>query len=152
MSRITIGIAAKAAGVSVDTVRYYEHEGLLTQAQRTSSGYRTYGQAEVERLRFIRQAKSLGFTLEDIAELLRLQDGGGSRAKVRAKARDRIEDLDRKIRELSAIRDALVALEHQCCGSGPVAGCPIIEGVQAVSLVSPLEIPHERNASRRARS
>ena len=140
MSRITIGGAAKTAGVSIDTVRYYERAGLLSRAQRTASGYRLFTDKDVERLRFIRQTKALGFTLEDIAELLRLQDGGGTRAKVRAKARHRIEDLDHKIRELTAIRDALVALERQCCGSGPVAGCPIIEGVQAVSLASPLEV------------
>ena len=151
MSRTTIGSAAKAGGVSFDTVRYYEHEGLLSRAQRTASGYRLYSEADVTRLRFIRQAKALGFTLEDIAELLRLQDGGGPRAKVREKARVRIEDLDRKIRELSAIRDALVALEGQCCGSGPVAGCPIIEGVQAVSLALPTESSHERNTSSRTR-
>ena len=95
---ITIGAAAKAAGVPIDTVRYYEREGLLSRAQRTASGYRLFGPADVERLRFIRQAKALGFTLEDITELLRLQDGGGARAQVRARARARIQELDRKIR------------------------------------------------------
>ena len=134
MSAHTIGYAAKTAGVGVDTVRYYEREGLLSKAKRTASGYRLYTEADVERLRFIRQAKALGFTLDDIAELLRLQDGHGTRPQVRARARQRIEDLDRKIRELSAIRDALVVLEHQCRGSGAIAGCPIIEGVRAVSL------------------
>lgn len=134
MSMHTIGYAAKSAGVGIDTVRYYEREGLLSRATRTASGYRLYSKADVERLRFIRQAKTLGFTLEDIAELLKLQDGGGRREQVRVRARRRIEDLDRKIRELTAIRDALSALEHQCRGNGPVAGCPIIEGVQAVSL------------------
>lgn len=134
MSAHTIGYAAKTAGVGVDTVRYYEREGLLSKAARTASGYRLYAEADVERLRFIRQAKALGFTLDDIAELLRLQDGRGTRPQVRARARQRIDDLDRKIRELSAIRDALVALEHRCRGSGAVAGCPIIEGVRAVSL------------------
>jgi DNA-binding transcriptional MerR regulator len=136
MPQHTIGFAAKAAGVGIDTVRYYEREGLLSRAQRTASGYRLYSASDVERLRFIRQAKALGFTLEDIAELLRLQDGGGRRDQVRARAKARIDDLDRKIRELSAIREALASLERQCCGSGPLAGCPIIEGVQAVSLKS----------------
>lgn len=137
MSRtFTIGHAAKAAGVAVDTVRYYERSGLLPVAARGDSGYRLYAKADVERLRFIRQAKALGFTLEDIAGLLKLQDGGGPRAQVRATAQARISELDRRIRELTAIRDALVALEAQCHGSGTVAGCPIIEGVQSVSLVS----------------
>ncbi|WP_293396052.1 heavy metal-responsive transcriptional regulator [Nevskia sp.] len=135
MSRTTtIGAAAKAAGVAIDTVRYYEREGLLPVANRSSGGYRLYTAADVERLRFIRQAKALGFTLGDIAGLLQLQDGGGPRQQVREMARARVSELDRKIRELTAIRDTLVALEQQCHGSGTVAGCPIIEGVQSVSL------------------
>ncbi len=129
-----IGFAAKAAGVGVDTVRYYEREGLLSQVPRTASGYRAYSDEDIERLQFIRKAKALGFSLEDIAELLRLQEGHGTRQEVRQKARNRIEDLDRKIGQLTAIRDALTALERQCSGGGPVAGCPIIEGVHAISL------------------
>lgn len=134
MSTHQIGHAARAAGVAVDTVRYYERQGLLAPAARSVSGYRQYGTADIERLRFIRKAKALGFTLDDIAELLNLQDGGGSREQVRACAHHRIADLDRKVRELTAIRDALVGLERQCHGAGSVAGCPIIEGVQSVSL------------------
>jgi MerR family copper efflux transcriptional regulator len=134
MSTHTIGFTAKAAGVGVDTVRYYEREGLLSKAVRTESGYRLYTTADIERLQFIRKAKTLGFTLDDITELLRLQDGGGQRDQVRAKARARIEDLNRKILDLTAIRDALAALEGQCHGRGTVASCPIIQGVQAVSL------------------
>lgn len=140
MSQHTIGFVAKSAGVGTDTVRYYEREGLLSPARRTGSGYRLYSETDVERLRFIRKAKALGFTLEDIAELLRLQDGvigGGSssrRDRVRARARARIEALDRRIHALSAIRDALASLERQCHGNGPIAGCPIIEGVQAIPL------------------
>lgn len=134
MATHTIGAAAKAAGVKVDTVRYYERERLLSKADRTASGYRLYADADIERLKFIRQAKTLGFTLDDIAELLRLQAGGGRRDQVRAKAAARIADLNRKIRELTAIRDALTSLERQCHGTGPVTGCPIIQGVQAVSI------------------
>lgn len=140
MSAHTIGYAAKSAKVGVDTVRYYEREGLLSRASRTASGYRLYSDKDIERLRFIRQAKTLGFSLDDIAELLRLQDGKGSRAQVRVRAQNRIDDLDRKIRELSAIRDALASLMRQCSGNGPVAGCPIIEGVLAV----PLQTRHEQ--------
>ena len=133
----TIGHTAKAAGVGIDTVRYYEREGLLAPTQRSASGYRLYTDADVMRLQFIRKAKALGFTLEDITELLKLQDGGGRREQVRARAHARVEALDHRIRALTAIRDALAALERQCCGSGPVAGCPIIEGVQAISLENP---------------
>lgn len=131
---MTIGAAAKAAGVAIDTVRYYEREGLLAGAPRSEGGFRLYRPADVERLCFIRQAKVLGFTLEDIAELLRLQDGGGSRAQVRERARARIAELDRKIVALTTIRDALAELERCCNGQGPVAGCPIIEGVRAHTL------------------
>jgi DNA-binding transcriptional MerR regulator len=138
-TQMTIGTAAKAAGVAVDTVRYYEREGLLSSAERTASGYRVFSPSDVERLRFIRKAKALGFTLADIADLLRLQDGGGPRTEVRSRARARIEDLSRKIAELTAIRDALVALEGRCHGRGTVAGCPIIRGVQAVSLADSSE-------------
>ena len=139
MGNVTIGRAAKAANVGIDTVRYYERQGLLGRAPRTASGYRLYADTDVARLQFIRKAKALGFTLEDIAELLRLQDGGGRRDQVRARAHARVEELDHRIRALTAIRDTLAALERQCCGSGPLAGCPIIEGVQAVSLSSPKE-------------
>ena len=134
MSKHTIGFTAKAAGVTVDTVRYYERERLLSKATRTISGYRLYSSADIERLQFIRKAKALGFTLGDIAELLRLQDGKGTRQQVRAKAKGRIEDLNRKIREMTAIRDVLAALEARCHEGGAIAGCPIIEGVRAVSL------------------
>ena len=114
MTTHRIGFAAKAAGVTVETVRYYEREGLLGTASRTDSGYRLYSDADVARLQFIRKAKALGFTLDDIAELLQLQD--------------------ERIRQLTAIYDALATLEHQCSGNGPIAGCPIIEGVKAVHL------------------
>ncbi len=134
MSLHTIGATAKAAGVKVDTVRYYEREGLLSKIDRTASGYRLYSEADIERLRFIRKAKTLGFTLEDIAELLRLQAGGGKRDQVRAKAAVRIEELTQRIQELTAIRDALKSLVRQCHGQGAVASCPIIQGVQAVSI------------------
>lgn len=134
MTAHKIGFAAKAAGVTVETVRYYEREGLLGTARRTDAGYRLYSDADVARLQFIRQAKALGFTLDDIAELLQLQDGGGTKQQVRERVQHRLADLSEKIRQLTAIRDALATLEHQCSGCGPIAGCPIIEGVKAISL------------------
>jgi len=134
MNTHKIGHAAKQAGFSVGTVRYYEREGLLNLAYRSDAGYRLYSDADIARLQFIRKAKSLGFTLEDIAELLRLQDGGGSQAQVRERVRERLTDLDHKILHLTVIRDALATLEHQCSGCGPIAGCAIIEGVKSLSL------------------
>ena len=134
MTAHKIGFAAKAAGVTVETVRYYEREGLLGTARRTDAGYRLYSDADVARLQFIRKAKALGFTLNDIAELLQLQDGGGTKQQVRERVQHRLADLSEKISQLTAIRDALATLQHQCSGRGPIAGCPIIEGVKAVHL------------------
>lgn len=133
MRTLTIGSIAKQAGVGIDTVRFYEREGLLREARRTPGGYRVYAPEDVNRLRFIRRAKSLGFSLEEIAELLQLNEGQGSRADVRHLAAQRLADLDHKLRELTAIRDALAVLVQRCSGQGPLKGCPIIEGVLAQS-------------------
>jgi DNA-binding transcriptional MerR regulator len=129
--RLSIGKLARGAGVGVDTVRFYERFGLLPQAQRTASGYRSYAPADVERLRFIRRAKALGFSLEEIGELLRLSEGKGGRAAVKALAERRVRELERKIRELTVFRDALARYAKQCSGAGAVEGCPIIGAVLA---------------------
>lgn len=129
MPTLTIGKLAKRAGVGVDTVRFYERQGLLPRPRRTNAGYRVYAAADADRVRFIRRAKALGFSLAEIAELLQLNAGGGSRVAVRQLAQRRLDDLDQKLRESSAIRDALARLVRRCSGTGPVAGCPIIEDV-----------------------
>lgn len=131
MQLLTIGKVAKQAGVGIDTVRYYEREGLLPEAPRTQSGYRLYSADDVGRLRFIRRAKLLGFNLEEISELQKLNAGGGNRAGVKHLAELRLADLNRKLRELTAIRDALATLVKRCSGQGSLKGCPIIEGVLA---------------------
>ena len=136
MSPLTIGKLANAAGVGIDTVRFYERAGLLNKPQRTASGYRLYAESDVARLRFIRRAKALGFSLEEIAELLRLNDGGGRRAAVRAVAGQRLAEIEQKLSELSLMRDALRRLVLRCHGDGPLAGCPIIDAV----------LPREANA------
>jgi len=133
MQALTIGKAARQAQVGIDTVRFYERQGLLPAASRTASGYRLYTADDVDRLRFIRRAKTLGFSLHEIAELLRLNAGNGTRGSVRKLAQRRLEDLERKIAELGAIRDALAQLVRRCTGEGPVTGCPIIEGVLATA-------------------
>ena len=129
--RLTIGRLARAAAVGIDTVRFYERAGLMPPAQRTASGYRTYAAGDVGRLRFIRRAKALGFSLDEIAELLRLAEGKGGRAGVKALALKRLHDLEQKIRELTVFRDTLAQYAHACSGHGPVAGCPIVEAVLA---------------------
>lgn len=136
MSMYRIGEVARAAGVGVDTLRYYEREGLLAPRARSAAGYRLFDDDDVRRVRFIRQAKALGFTLDDIADLLALQRGGGRRDRVRTRAARRVADLDRRIAELTAIRDALARLVQQCDGVGPLEACPIIDGVLAVPLTA----------------
>lgn len=126
---LTIGRLAKAAVVTVDTVRFYEREGLLGRALRSAGGFRLYGAGDVQRLRFIRRAKALGFSLDEIRELLELTQAGADRARVKAIARHRLADLDGRIQELQAIRAALADHERRCSGRGALQGCPIVEAL-----------------------
>jgi Cu(I)-responsive transcriptional regulator len=123
----TIGQLASATGVGVETVRFYERKGLLNAPARRLSGYREYDDEAVERLRFIRRAQQVGFTLKEIRELLALRaDPDASRADVRGKAEVKIDDIDTKVRDLLAMRESLVTLLATCEGDGPAARCPII--------------------------
>ena len=127
-----IGQLARQGQVGIDTVRYYERHGLLPEPPRQASGYRVYDERDVERLRFIRGAKALGFSLQEIRELHRLSIAEeGQRADVRALAKHRLQDVETKLRELQSVRDVLAELVNQCSGQGPIAGCPIIETVIA---------------------
>lgn len=125
---MTISAFAHAAGVGVETVRFYQRRGLLGTPARTGGG-RRYASADLRRLRFIRSAQAAGFTLEGIAELLAL-DATHDRARVRALARARIEALDARIAELQRARDALADLADRC-GSGRRGPCPILEAFDA---------------------
>jgi len=122
-----IGQLAKHAGVPIDTVRYYERNGILPLPERQSSGYRRYGDEDVSRLRFVRRAKALGFTLVEIRELLALS---GSRdedmAGLKATASEKLADVEQKIEELSRIRDGLRTLVASCPGHGALDCCPIL--------------------------
>jgi MerR family mercuric resistance operon transcriptional regulator len=132
---LTIGRVARSAGLAVDTVRYYEREGLLNKPARTASGYRHYTPDAVARLRFIRQAKDLGFSLAEIKELLALRvTPGKSCADVRAHAQHKIADVDRRIASLKRVRGALVKLASACSGKGPVSQCPILEALEHKEL------------------
>ena len=127
---LTIGKAARAAELSIDTLRFYERSGLLKAPPRTAAGYRLYGPEDIARLRFIHRAKTLGFTLEEIAQLLQLNDGTGRRREVKAIAALRLNQLQQRIEELTRIRDALSHLVGACQADGPLQGCPIIEALQ----------------------
>jgi MerR family mercuric resistance operon transcriptional regulator len=121
----TIGGLAKAAGVGVETVRYYQRRGLLPEPARPPGEIRRYGKDDVQRLRFIRRAQAAGFTLEEIGELLAL-DRTDDRARVRELASKRLAALDDKISELERARAALDRL-RSTCASGRKGPCPNIE-------------------------
>ena len=120
----TIGGLAAAAGVGVETVRYYQRRGLLPEPPRPHGEVRRYGAEDVKRLRFIRSAQAAGFTLNEIKELLDL-DASDDRARARALAQARVAALDERIDELRRAREALAALASACAskGRGP---CPIL--------------------------
>ena len=125
-----IGQLAQRSGVNIDTVRYYEREGLLPKAQRLSSGYRVYDDSDVKRLRFVRRAKGLGYTLVEIRELI---DLSGHRdddmATLKTVALGKIADIEAKMAELERIRAALEALAASCPGHGALEQCPILNAL-----------------------
>ena len=130
-SGLTIGKVAHSAGLAIDTVRYYEREGLLAKPARTASGYRRYSADAVARLRFIRQAKDLGFSLSEIRELLALRVAPGkSCADVRSRAQAKIADVESRIAQLDCMKRALVKLAAACSGRGPTSECPILEALE----------------------
>ncbi|MBK8214343.1 MAG: heavy metal-responsive transcriptional regulator [Myxococcales bacterium] len=132
---MSIGELARRAGVAVDTLRYYERLGLLEPAGRTKTGYRRFGPEAEERLGFIGRAKSLGFTLADVAELLRLRARPGAPcAAVREKAREQLAVVDQKLAELSRLRAAVAALVGACQGDRAVERCSILEALARPTL------------------
>lgn len=128
---LTIGQLASAAGVGVETIRFYERQGLLPEPPRTRSGYREYPTAAVARVSFIRRAKDLGFTLKEIKELLELRvDPDKSCGDVRALAKAKITDVEQKMADLARIKSALAKLARACRGEGPTSECPIIDAME----------------------
>jgi Cu(I)-responsive transcriptional regulator len=128
---MSIGQVARQAGVGVETVRFYERQGLLDEPDRKASGYRQYDEEAVAVLRFIRRAKKLGFTLKEIKGLLALRlDASASRAEVRQQAQAKVADIEAKIADLQRMRDALAKLIRKCHGDGAASGCPILEALQ----------------------
>ncbi|MBK9252667.1 MAG: MerR family DNA-binding protein [Proteobacteria bacterium] len=128
MESMGIGAVAKAAGVGIDTVRYYERAGLVAPKGRLSSGYRRYSELEVSRLRFIRRAQSLGFSLKEIRELLALSSSRNV-ASVKRKAEAKLADVDRRLTELKRIRAGLSSLVEACPGHGLPESCPILQAL-----------------------
>jgi MerR family mercuric resistance operon transcriptional regulator len=139
---MTIAKLARAGGVGVETVRYYQRRGLMVEPERdggpgTNGGFRRYSDEDLQRLRFIKAAQAAGFTLAQIGELLAL-DATEDHPRARKMARDRIAAIDEKIMELAAARDALERLADRCSAtaSGP---CPILTSFEPASSVSKRE-------------
>ena len=131
METVTIGQLAKKAQVHVETVRYYERRGLLPQPLRRWSGYRQYSQDDVTRLRFIKHAQRLGFSLKEIAKLLSLRvDPDTSCRDVKQRAEAKLADIEEKILTLEQIKKALKKLVAACRGRGPTTVCPILEALE----------------------
>ena len=143
---LNIGQAAAASGVSAKMIRHYEEVGMLPAARRTESGYRQYGEAEVQTLRFIRHSRDLGFSLAEITELLSLwQNRRRSSRQVKALAQAHIEELNEKLKELQAVKSTLEHLVH-CCHGDDRPDCPIIDTLQGEAAVG----VHKERADRQA--
>lgn len=130
MPDLTIGDVAKRAGVHVETLRYYERRGLVREPPRTPSNYRVYPAETVRRVRFIKRAQELGFSLEEINDLLSLRAAPKARCgDVRRRAEAKLDDIDQKMRDLRRMKKALSGLVAQCSGRGPITDCPILDAI-----------------------
>lgn len=127
MQHLSIGQLARRSDIGVETIRFYEREGLIAADARTASGYRRFVPAAAGRLAFIRRAKRLGFSLGEIRQLLELAEADGDRGRVKRLAEGKLVEIENRIAELQRMRDALNELTRQCSGHGPVKGCPIVE-------------------------
>ncbi len=124
-----IGQLSRATGLPIDTIRYYENQGVLPRAERqASSGYRLYDDADVERLQFIRRAKALGFTLGEIRELMAMTQGDDV-AAIREAAAAKLADVEERLQDLTRIHDGLKSLVEACPGRGDIDACPIVHAL-----------------------
>lgn len=131
MAGLTIGKVAERSGVKIDTLRYYERQGVIALPERTGSNYRVYEEDTVLRVRFVKRAQELGFSLAEIKELLDLRvSENASCADVRDQALAKVADLEEKIRSLQAMRRVLSKLADECVGKGvPLSACPILDAL-----------------------
>ena len=131
MSTLTIGKLASQAGVGVETVRFYERSGLLAQPDRPERGFRRYPDAAIKRLRFIRQARDLGFNLDEIGDLLALRVSPTATCEdVRDRTEQKIGEIDRRIELLTSMRASLSELVASCELDGPATDCPILDHLE----------------------
>ncbi len=126
---LTIGALARQAGVHVETIRFYQRKGLLPEPAKPHGGIRRYGGAEVARVRFVKSAQRLGFSLDEVMGLLTLQDGTDCDA-ARRLAEHKLADVRAKLAELRRIEAALAALVRDCCAAQGRVSCPVIAALQ----------------------
>jgi MerR family mercuric resistance operon transcriptional regulator len=126
--KMTISRLAGAAGVNVETVRFYQRSGLIDEPARPSEGYRIYGDEDVRRIRFIKRAQLLGFTLDEIANLLKLE-GSQTCASTRDLAAKKLAMVEEKLSDLLAMKTALATMVSRCDSEHPGVGCPIIQAL-----------------------
>ena len=129
---LKIGEVAERGGVNLQTIRYYEREKLLPEPPRLASGYRLYPVQTVRRVRFIKRAQEIGFTLAEIRELLAIRvDTGRDSAEVRTLANAKITDIEEKIQTLQRMKESLGRITERCSGCGPASECPILESIDS---------------------
>ena len=133
MKSMGIGTIARQAGVSIDTVRYYEKNGLLNPAARLASGYRRYEALQLSRLRFIKRAQQLGFTLKDVRELLGIS-AQRDVARVKRAAERKLAEVNERVAALQRVQRGLTELIAQCPGHGRAADCPILKALGEGSI------------------
>ncbi|MGH9674251.1 MAG: MerR family transcriptional regulator [Bryobacteraceae bacterium] len=130
MNGLTTGEVAKRAGVNLQTIRYYQRRGLLPEPPRSASGYRYFTEDAIRRVRFIKRGQELGFSLDELNDLLALRvRTGATCSDVRQRAEAKIADIDERMRALRTMRTALKRLAENCTGRGPVSECPILESM-----------------------
>ncbi len=130
---LNIGEIARQGGVSVETMRYYEQQGLIAPPDRDANGYRKYSPDTVRRVRFIKRAQDVGFTLKDTGDLLTLKaDPGASCLDVRERAQGKLAEIDEKLAVLLRMRDVLATWTDACPSEGPVSACPILDALDGV--------------------
>ena len=128
-----IGELAKRAKVNIDTIRYYERRQLLPWPERTASGYRDYAESDVKRLLFIVRAKELGFTLEEIKELLSLHTGKTDCSHVKRIAKNKASEISSRMEDLSRIQHVLLELAEKCEQEGDDEACPILKSLEDIN-------------------
>lgn len=128
-SHLTIGAFAKAAGVNVETIRFYQRRGLLSEPDKPYGGIRRYGETDIARVKFIKFTQRLGFSLDEIAQLLQLEDGMNC-AEIADIAEHRLEDVRSRLADLARMEKVLSDLVNQCHGRTDSISCPLITALQ----------------------